>query len=79
VEQQLFMGVITRSVTKYYKVDYTKWEHITVNDDELVKDMCIDDATLLEKKWFRLVTKSSSTYKCHSKINPEIYTMYIVI
>lgn len=73
------MGVITRFVATYYKVDYTKWEHITVNDDELVKYMCNEDVRLLEQKWFRLVTKSNTTYTCHSKTNPEIYTMYIVI
>ena len=73
------MGVITRFVTQYYKVDYTKWEHIIVNDDELVKDMCLQDKSLLELMWFRLSSTSSTTYKCHSKSNPEVYTMYIVI
>jgi hypothetical protein len=73
------MGVITRSLTKYYKVDYTKWEHIIVNDDELIKDMCLHDERLLELMWFRLSTTLSTTYKAHSKSNPEAYTMYIVI
>ncbi len=41
--------------------------------------MCSEDVSLLEQKWFHLVTKSSTTYKCHSKTNPEIYTMDIVI
>lgn len=39
------MGVVTRYVTKYYTVDYTKWEYITVNDD-VVKYMCIHDTRL---------------------------------
>lgn len=73
------MGVITRFVTQYYKVDYTKWEHVMVNDDELVKHMCSEDVRLLDHKWFRFMTKSSITYTCHSKTNTEIYTMYIVI
>ncbi len=57
------MGLITRSLTKYYKVDCTKWEHTTMKDDELVEDICLNNQRLLVQMWFNEVTISCKKYK----------------